>query len=137
MQNLQLPPELKRLERFLTRGPRPVPSAALRQRVFSNVRSELRSKRISSRWRFGVALAASLLVWLGLSLGAMQATVFALQHHEVSPSVFEVARRLQQLSPNLSREESLRQAVLRNIGAEVNCTTPLGDIPSVQECHDP
>jgi hypothetical protein len=134
MEHLQLSPELERLERLLVGGPRPEPSAALRRRVLGGVKSELRSERILPRWRFAAAFAATLLVGLSLSFGVLQATSFALQQRELSPSVYEVARRLQQLSPGLSREESLRQAVLRQISAEVSCRTPLGEIPSEREC---
>jgi hypothetical protein len=137
VENLQLPPELERLERFLACSPRPEPSAALRRRVLSGMRSELRSERILPIWRFAAAFAATLLVGLSLSLGVLQATSFALQQCDLSPSVSEVARRLQQLSPGLSREESLRLAVLRHIGAEASRQTPLGEIPSEHQCHDP
>lgn len=145
MEDLQLPHELQRLERYLARGPRPAPSAALQRRVLRGVRSELhndmrselRGRRTLPTWRLVTAFAASFLVWLSLSLGVLQATGFALQQRDVSLSVSEVAWRLQQLSPGLSREESLRQATLRQIGAEVSCATPLGDIPTEQECHDP
>jgi hypothetical protein len=137
MANWQLPPELGRLERHLACGPRPEPSAALRGRVLSDVRSRLRRERFLARWRFVAACAATLLVGLGLLLGVLQATVFALQPRDAPLSVCEIARRLQQLSPRLSREESLRQAVLRRIGAEVSGQTSPGDIPSEQECHDP
>ena len=130
MEDLQLPPELERVERLLACGPRPEPSAALRRRVLGGVRSELRSGPFYPRGGLPAAFAATLLVGLGLSLGVLQATGFALQQRESPPSVYEVARRLQQLSPGLSREESLRQAAIRHIGAEVSRQTPLGEIPS-------
>jgi hypothetical protein len=137
MENPELPRELERLQRVLACGPQPEPSAALRRRVLRGVRTGLRSQRVLPRWRFAAAFATTLLAGLGLSLGVLQATVFAIQQHELSPSVCEVAKRLQQLSPGLSEEESLRQASLRQIGVEANCQTPLGDIPSMRECHDP
>lgn len=122
-------PELERLERLLASGPRPEPSAELRRRVLKSVRSELHGECISSKWQSAAAFAATLLVGLGLSLGVLQATSFALQQRE-PPSVFEVARRLQVLAPGLSREDSLRQAALRHIGAEVSGRTTLSDLPS-------
>ena len=134
---LQLPPELERLERHLACGPRLEPSAALRGRVLCGVRSKLRRERVLARWRFAAAIAATLLVGLSLLLGVLQATVFALQQSESPPSVCEVARRLQRLSPGLSRTESLRQAVLRQIGADASGQTPPGEIPSEHECHEP
>jgi hypothetical protein len=137
MENLQLPPEFEPLERLLACGPRPEPSTMLRQRVLSGVRSELRGDHMALEWRFAAAFAATLLVGLSLSLGVLQATSFALQQRESSPSLEEVAKRLRQLSPGLSRDESLRQAVLRLVGAEARCQTPLGDLPSQHEFHDP
>ncbi len=131
-----LPPELERLERLLAHGPRPEPSTALRRRVLSEVRSELRSERVLPPWRFAAAFAATLLVGLSLSRGVLHTTGFALQQAESPPSVYEIARRLQQLSPGLSRKESLRQAVLRQMGAETNDQTPLGDIPREPQSHD-
>ena len=137
MEHSQFPSEFDRLERLLTCGPRPEPSAALRRRVLLGVQSELRSERIWSKWRFAMAFAATILVGLSLSLGVLQATGFAVQPRELPCSVYDVARRLQQLSPGLSREESLRQAVLRQVGADVNSQTPLGDTPPEREAHDP
>jgi hypothetical protein len=136
MEELNLPPELERLERLLACGPRIEPRAALRRRVLGGVRSELRSERVLPKWRFAVAFAATLLVGISLSLHVLQATGSALQQREVPLSVDEIAWRLQQLSPGLSRGESLRQAVLRHIGTEANCQTSLGDILSEQESHD-
>ena len=103
MEDSQFPPELERLERLLTCGPRPEPSAALRRRVLGGVQSELRSERIWPKWRFAAAFAATILVGLSLSLGVLQATGFAVQQRQSPRSVYEVARRLQQLSPGLSR----------------------------------
>jgi hypothetical protein len=123
MEDSPLPPELERMEWILTRGPRPVPSAALRRRVLGSIRSELHRERLRSKWRLAAAFAATLLLGLSLSLGAVQATSFALQQPEAPPSVAEIARRLQQLSPQLSHEESLRQAMLRGISPETSWPT--------------
>ena len=128
MEDMQLPPELERLERFLVSGPRSAPSAALRGRVLEGIRSELHREHTWSKWRFAAALAAALLVDLCLSLAVVQATCFALQQRESHPSVHEVARRIQQLSPDLSPEESLRRAVLVRIGAEMGSRTNLDDV---------
>jgi hypothetical protein len=116
MDNLPLPPELERVERFLARGPRPAPSASLRRRILGDVRSELRRERLSPRWRFAAVFAATVLVELCLSLSIMQAVKYGWRQRETSPAVVDVARQLQQLSPGLSHEESLRQAKLRQSG---------------------
>jgi hypothetical protein len=133
VESFQLPPELEQLERLLASGPRPEPPAALRRRVLGSVGFELHRESLSPRWRFAAAFAATLLVGLGLSLGVLQATSFALQPRPSPPSVYEIARRLQELSPALSREESLRQATLRQIAAEAGGRTPLGEIPSERD----
>lgn len=133
MEDSQLPPELEGLQRFLACGPRPEPSAALRRRVLGRVQSELHRERTARNWQFAAAFAATLLVGLSLSLGVLHASSFALHQRESPPSVFEVARRLQVLSPGLSREDSLRQATLRHIGAEVSGRTTLGDVPSERD----
>jgi hypothetical protein len=57
---------------------------------------------------------------MGLSLGALQATASAWQQRESPRSIAMVASQLQQLSPGLSRKQSLRLAALRHIGAEAN-----------------
>ena len=54
----------------------------------------------------------------------MHATGFALHPPASAPTVYDVARQLQQLSPAVSREDSIRQAMLRHVGAEASC----GDI---------
>lgn len=133
MESYPLPPEFEGLERLLACGPRPEPSAALRPRVLGSVRSELHRECGSPKWQFAAAFAAVVLVGLGLSLGVLQATSFALQQRPSAPSVDEVARRLQVLSPGLSREDSLRQAMLRHIGAEASGRTTLSDLPSPRD----
>jgi len=137
MEDLELPAELQRLQRLLACGPQPEPSAALRRRVLRGVRTGLCRQRVLPKWRFAAAFAATLLVGLSLSFGVLQATVSAMQQHERPPSVDEVAKRLQQLSPALSREESLRLAALRQISVQYGHETPLGEIPSGPEYHDP
>ena len=127
MAERKLPRDLERLERLLACGPRPEPSAALRQRVLGGVQSELHREDVLLRWRCATALAATVLLALGLSLAAVQTTAFALQPRRSPPSVHEVARRLRQLSPDLSPAESVREATLLQIGAEVGCRTKLGD----------
>jgi hypothetical protein len=101
--------------------------------VLGSVRSELHRTAAWPKWRFSLAFAAVLLVGFGLSLSVLQATTLALQPNPSPPSVYEIARRLQELSPGLSRDESLRQATLRQIGAEVSGRVPFGEIPSQRD----
>ena len=116
------------MERLLLREPAAEPSAALRRRVLDDVRSELRQcvldgvrselrrEQERAKWRFAAAFAATLLVGLGLSLGVLQATSFALQQRESTPTLSDIAWQLQQLSPQISATDSRHQAMLRQIG---------------------
>jgi hypothetical protein len=90
------------------------------------VRSELRRQYLVARCRFAAAFAATALVAMGLSLGAFQATASAWQERESPPSIALVASRLQQLSPGLSRKQSLRLAALRQMGSKANGQLPSG-----------
>jgi hypothetical protein len=140
MVNSNNSPELDPLERLLTRGPRPLPSAGLRQRVldgirselrrnmFNTIRMELRRDRIRSKWRFAAAFSATILVCLGISLGVMRSTRHSPSQQAASPSIDDVAWRLQQISPGLSKKESLLQASLRQIGDDPKSSTTLCDI---------
>jgi hypothetical protein len=136
MDELRLPYEVelleRQLERFLSCGPRPEPSVALRRRVLSDARSELRRGRFLPQWRFAATFAATVLVVLGLWLGMLQATSFALPSYGGPLPVEEVARRLQVLSPNLSQEDSVLQAKYRQICAEAHHETPAGETTSEQ-----
>jgi hypothetical protein len=122
-----LPPELERLERVLMRDPRPQPSMAFRQRVLDGMRFELRRSRRVPRWQLAAACAATFLLSVSLSLAAAQATSFVLQPGQSAPPVREVAKRIQELLPDISPEESLRRATLIEIAAQVGCGTSLGD----------
>jgi hypothetical protein len=136
MKNLPLPPELERIEQMLLGGPRPVPSAALRRRVREATRRELHRAQMRSRWRLCAALAAALVVGVSLLFGARKATSIALQQRPVSPSVQEVAGRLQQFSARLSRTESLRQAMLRQIVTETAAEVCLDAANVPYRAHD-
>jgi hypothetical protein len=150
MEDSQLSPELERVERLLAFGPRSAPSMALRRRVLDDVRAEmrrhvldhlrteLRREQVRSSWWFAAACAATLLVGAGLSLSVMHAAGFALRPRASTPTVYDVARRLQQLSPEVSREDSLRQAMLRHVGAEASCgAAPNNTILAEPQSHDP
>ena len=81
---------------------------------------------MAAKCRFAAAFAAIVLLAMGLSLGVRQATAAAWQQRESPISIATVARQLQTLSPGLSREQSLRLAASRHIGAEAGGQTPLG-----------
>jgi len=149
MENSRLSPELERLERLLACGPQPEPSTALRQRVLDDVRAELRQRVLDSlrmelrreqkrsNRRFAAACAATLLAGVSLSLGLMHAAGLALQPPASTPTVYDVARQLQQLSPEVSQKNSFVQATLRQIGAEASCGEILNNIFAETKPHDP
>lgn len=136
MEDLELTPELERVERLLASQQPPVPSPSLRYRVLSDAWSELRSKRKTRRWRALSACAAVLFVAIGLLAAFLQATVVGARDAQPSLSVDQVAGRLQSLSPGLSREESLRQANLRYITGDMT-GSHLRDVFTEQKRHDP
>jgi hypothetical protein len=149
MDNSQFPAELERVEHILTCAPRPEPSAALRQRVLDDVREELRhcmlhrlriellrQQKRSSR-RIAVACAASFLLAVGLSIGVMHAAGVALRRPTSAPTVADVARRIQQLSPQMSERDSLLQATLRQVGPEAACGDILKNAFADTKSHDP
>jgi hypothetical protein len=147
MDSSQFPQKLDRVERLLTLGLRPEPSTALRQRVLDDFRTELHRRRLTrlrvqllrdqkrANRRFAVACAVTLLVAVGLSIGAMNAAGIALRPPASTPTVAEVAWQLQQLSPDISPRDSLVQATLRHIGPEATCRDVLKNIFADNKSH--
>jgi len=145
MKAIQLPADLERVERLLLSEPLAEPSAALRRRVLDDVRaelrqcvldslrSELRRQRARSKWCFAAAVAAILLV----SLGVLQATSVALQQRESTPTLADIAWQIQQISPQVSEKDSLHQALLRQIGDEASCGTGVNKLLSELQYHKP
>jgi hypothetical protein len=126
--------DLECLERLLAAGPQPEPAPALRQRVLHNVRTELhRSAPVSyrsmtvelrrndllPRWRLAAAAAAIVLVWASLSLTAAQVAFAAFQPRAPRPAVADIAKQIQELSPDFLPDESLREARLLQLAGEV------------------
>lgn len=127
MEHSQLPPELEQLERRLADGPRLDPSSALRQRVLRGVHAELASDGLLPRWRFAAAAAAAVFIWLSLSLAITQMINSALARPRSQQPVGELARQIQRRLPELSPEESLREAILLQVGAEFGSLSSLRD----------
>lgn len=74
-----LPTGLQQLEQSLAQGVGPGPPEALRDRVMSDVRTELRRERSRRNWAFAAVVAASVALWMNLSLSATQATDYGLR----------------------------------------------------------
>jgi hypothetical protein len=135
MENEHLTADLERLEGELAAGPRPEPSTALRQRVLRDVRTELhrrvqvelRRDDFLPRWQIAAAAAVIVFVWVGLSFTAAQIAYSALQPREDNPAVSEIARQIQQLSPDFLPDESLREARLLQIAGEVTSRPFFGE----------
>ena len=79
VQDFPLPSELQRLERSLAAGGGVGPPEGLRRRVMADVRSELRRERVRGGWAFAAAVAATVALWMNLSLSATQATDYGLR----------------------------------------------------------
>ena len=112
IENFPLPPELEGLERLLAARERRQPPPEMKQRLLFGVRAELHRSQDSSRWAFAVAVAATVLVWLNLSLCATQATDCGLALRGPHQPVEDQAEQIRQLLPDLPPREAMRQAVL-------------------------
>ncbi len=148
MDHSRLHPELEHVERLLTCAPAAEPAAALRRRVLDDVHEELRycvlhrlraqlireQKRASRR--LAVASAATLLVAVGLSVGAVRAVGVPLKPSASAPSVANLARQLQQISPEMSQRDSLVQATLRQVGPDAACRDLLKNVFPDTKSHD-
>jgi hypothetical protein len=163
MMRRRLPEDLERVDRLLARAPRCEPSAALRRRVLDQVRAELRGvvpvfvsrniglpssvlngwqaqlrrRRQQSKWSLAGAIAATLVITVGLSLGVLQASSFALQQGELTPTLSDIAWRIQQIAPQVSQRDSEYQASLRQIGDDASRGTAVARLLSEFKSNDP
>jgi hypothetical protein len=117
-----LPDELQRLETDLGRRRLPEASSDLPQRILGGLQHRRRVAESQARWQFGLAVAASVLVWMNLSLCATQATNFDLRPRAVvdsEESIETIARQIERLAPDLPPEEVRRQAILMRASANM------------------
>jgi hypothetical protein len=119
MDQRQLFLELDRLQALLASRPLSGPLPSLRERVLGDVRGELRRQRRSQRRQFATAFAATIVLGAGLSLAVWQGARHAFQRRSSLPSVSQVAEQIRARAPELSREESVRQAVLVTLSYQV------------------
>jgi hypothetical protein len=146
MENSRLAPELERVERLLACGPRAAPSPALRRRVLDSAQAELRQRMLNqlrtalrreekrSVRRFVAACAATLLIGAGFVFGVAHGGRFTADAS--SPTVYDIARQLQQFSPEVSRKDLLVQAALRHIGSDASCDEILNNFFADKKSHD-
>ena len=129
-EDFTLPPDLQRLEQDLAARERPQPPDLVKQRLLCSVRTELHRSRTRGRWAFTLAMAATVLVWLNLSISATQATDCGLGLKAPHQSVRSHVEQIHQLLPDLSPQEATRQAVLLRAGSGVVLCPklPAGDV---------
>jgi hypothetical protein len=119
IEDSQLPPELQRLERALLALPREQPSSQLKERCLNGLRAELGRPQSGSRWAFTIAIAASVLLGLNLSLSATQSTDFGLRLDARQQSLEKTAAEIRRLLPDVSPREAARQALLLHSGGDI------------------
>ena len=117
MENHTLLPELERLEQQLAARPRWEPSNQLKEQFLNGLRAESRRGRARARRAFAVSVAASVLVWLNLSLSATQATDCGLRLDGRQHSTARAADEIRRLLPEATPHEAMRQALLLRAGA--------------------
>ena len=122
-----LPPELQQLEQALVAVPREQPSFQLKERCLHSLQAELGRPQSGNRWTFAIAIAASVLLGLNLSLSATQATDCGLRLDGRQQSVENTAAEIRRLLPEVSPREAARQAMLLHSGATI---VPCPNVPA-------
>ncbi|HEY4760028.1 MAG TPA: hypothetical protein VIH42_05550 [Thermoguttaceae bacterium] len=112
MNDWQLPPELESLERELAARLTPDPSAELRLRITGGVYTQLRRERRQESWRFAIAVAIVVGVWINLSFSAVQHTDFLFKANKETPPVEQTAQQIQNLLPDMSESDAQHEALL-------------------------
>ena len=115
----ELPDNLGEIECWLKAMDRPEPSAALRTRVMADVRGQLRRDHRQRTWSYAATLAASVLIWLNLSLSAATVTDYRLRAHDQTEVVVCLGAGIRALLPEMSEREAARQALLLRCGARL------------------
>ena len=129
MNESELPDELERLERELAERPCPERSADLRDRVLRLVEAELDGAELrraeparprAGGWlSFAAATAATVLVWINLSMSAANATSYDLRLPAGPHALDETTRQIRELLPEMSEQETRRYAVILQGGADL------------------
>jgi len=131
MADNDLPPGLRDLEARLASRPGPDAGEA-KARVLGAVRQELMAtahRKPLSLWRFAAAAAAVVLVWVNLSISAVNCTDVRLRpngnHWDEQAAVAEI----RELLPDCPVEEARRQALLLRARAQLVSAPELRHAP--------
>jgi hypothetical protein len=107
-----LPPDLAAFEQGFRARARSEPATALRQRVLTAVRQELRKHQRRSAWQFAAALAAAALLWINFSMSVANNTRWPFTTGVDDDRLQATADRIKALAPELPETEVYRQAFL-------------------------
>lgn len=109
---MELPDDLRELERRLAERPGSGPSPELRARVLLAMRVALRASGRAGRWSFAAAAAAAALATLNLSMSAANDTRLPRSANACTGDLRSEAARMRALIPELDEREAMRQAML-------------------------
>jgi hypothetical protein len=112
MAKQDLPPDLDALEQELYAHARPGPEPTLRSRVLAAVRRELDQDERRPAWRFAVATAAAVLLWINFSMSISNDMNWPLVGGLDEERLESSAARIRALDPELSEREARRQALV-------------------------
>jgi hypothetical protein len=111
-----LPDELRQFEEELIASRSSEPPTELRERVLGEVQHalavELRASRRQSRWAFAASVAASVLVWMNMSISATTATDCRVPLASSAAEMDRLTAAIHELLPELSAENARRQALI-------------------------
>ncbi|MGD0091617.1 MAG: hypothetical protein ABSE73_17000 [Planctomycetota bacterium] len=123
-----LPPELREIESALAAQPLPEAGSAARGKILAAVGAELALKaraRQQSWWRFAAALAALVLLWLNLSMSAVNCTEIRFSPEEKDGDERAALAQIQDLIPDCTVKEAQRQLLLLRARTRLVSAPPL------------
>jgi hypothetical protein len=112
---MELPAELREIELALAQRAVPEASGALRAGILTGVRAELAAKGRAQRrstWRFAVAMAALVLLWVNFSISAVNWTELRLLPGERQFDERDAMAQIQELIPGCSQAEARRELLV-------------------------
>ncbi|MDP6634764.1 MAG: hypothetical protein QGG42_07695 [Phycisphaerae bacterium] len=120
-QKYKLPPELSELEASVANRRRDKADADLRRDILANVHAELQTplKKSNNWWSFAGAVAACLLLAMNIAIGSVDVSDYSSDAGVNTTDVNETTRLVQDLLPELSREQARRHSMVLS-GARPN-----------------